>query len=154
MQPTGMVCVYIYTWFNLGLGRSFFARVLGEPALFFLLRICCHTRPACKSLAGINDDRLQHMHACHARYTCSTRTGKKHGGSKFHLSFVRPFGPDFAPALPRALDLFLYFDIVFFYHLGSCRTCKIWTNHRWRSGTADALQTFRSYSACAKKAEK
>ena len=38
---------------------------------------------------------------------------KKHGGSKFHLSFVRPFGPDFAPALPRALDLFLYFDIVF-----------------------------------------
>ena len=66
----------IYTWFNLGLGRSFFARVLGEPALFFLLRICCHTRPACKSLAGINDDRLQHMHACHARYTCSTRAGK------------------------------------------------------------------------------
>ena len=55
-----------------------------------------------------------------ATHACMPRTvrllypyRKKHGGSKFHLSFVRPFGPDFAPALPWALDLFLYFDIVF-----------------------------------------
>ena len=57
-----------------------------------------------------------------------------------NLSFVRPLGPDFAPALPRAMDVFLDFDFSFFYHLGSCRTCKKLTSHRCRSGIADALQ--------------
>ena len=63
------IYLYIYSYIYLfmvkcGFGALVFARVLGKPALFFLLRICCITHPACPHILNRKKRRSAAAHAC------------------------------------------------------------------------------------------
>ena len=82
-----LIVTYIYLFIHIfiylfmvkcGFGAFVFERVLGKPALFFLLRICCITHPACLHILNRKKTTIgcsTCMPATHG--TPATRTGKK-----------------------------------------------------------------------------
>ena len=78
-----------------GFGAFVFERVLGKPALFFLLRICCITHPACLHILNRKKRRSAAAHACLPRKVLPPLAQEtKHGGSKIHqFSFTTHVPP-------------------------------------------------------------